>query len=261
MLRKYIIEYKLVCKTGLQIRAGNSSFEIGGIDESVVKDPVTQQPYIPGSSLKGKIRSLLEWKCNREEVIQSGGKVLNDPELAVCRLFGISPTAQKKEDNESEQNKIDEKRKDLDKKIYISRVIVRDAFLTEDSIEKLESHLGENIFTEIKAENVIDRLTSAAKPRFFERVPKGAEFKGEMVFTQYVEEDKELLKLLFIGMHLLEDNYLGGSGSRGSGQVKFKDIKISIRNKEYYIGDANEVIIDNLKYINDVFSKLDEIIK
>lgn len=263
MLRKYIIKYKLKCKTGLQIRAGNSSFEIGGIDETVVKDPITQQPYIPGSSLKGKIRSLLEWKCNRDEVIRSGGKVLNDPELAVCRLFGISPNDKKDKDDKKEQGDMNENMKDIDKKIYISRVIVRDAFLTKDSIEKLESHLGKNIFTEIKAENVIDRLTSAAKPRFFERVPKGAEFKGEMVFTQYVEEDKELLKLLFIGMHLLEDNYLGGSGSRGSGQVEFEDIKILIRNKEYYTGDESEKIIEdvNLENPEDIIFKLDEIMK
>ncbi len=261
MLRKYIIEYKLVCKTGLQIRAGNSSFDIGGVDETVVKDPITQQPYIPGSSLKGKIRSLLEWGKYADDLIKKEGQVLNDPEYDVCRLFGVSPTAKEDKNDENKPNESKDNIKDLDKKIYISRVIVRDAFLTEESAKKIQSYLGKNIFTEIKAENTIDRLTSGAKPRFFERVPKGAEFEGEMVFTQYVEEDRELLKLLFEGMRLLEDSYLGGSGSRGSGQVEFKDIIISIRNKKYYIGDEDGEIIGNLKNIQDVCTKLDEIIK
>lgn len=258
MLKKYIIEYKLLCETGLQIRAGNSSFDIGGIDETVVKDPVIQQPYIPGSSLKGKIRSLLEWDCNRDELINGEGKVLNDPNYDVCRLFGISPT-NKKDKNENNQSESKDIRKDLYKKIYISRVIVRDAFLTEESAKKLQFYLGDNIFTEIKAENTIDRLTSGAKPRFFERVPKGAEFKGEMVFTQYVEEDMELLKLLFKGMHLLEDSYLGGSGSRGSGEVKFKDINIYIRDREYYLEEKDQKKIENIK-LEDIVNRFNEII-
>ena len=108
----------------------------------------------------------------------------------------------------------------------------------------LQSQLGENIFTEIKAENNINRLTSRASPRFFERVPKGAEFKGEIVFTQYVEEDERLLDLLIEGMRLLQDNFLGGSGSRGAGKIKFKDVKIYVRDRDYYLGKNNQEIIE-----------------
>lgn len=259
MLRRYIIEYKLLCKTGLQIRAGNSSFDIGGIDETVVKDPITQQPYIPGSSLKGKMRSLLEWENYPKDVIEYGGKVLNDPKYDVCRLFGVSSTSKKGRNDENKQEKLNDNMEDLDKKIYISRVIVRDAFLTKESAKMLQSNLGHNIFTEIKAENTIDRLTSEAKPRFFERVPKGTKFEGEIVFTQYVEEDRELLNLIFKGMKLLEDNYLGGSGSRGAGKVKFTDINVYIRDKYYYIGEKAQKIIENIN-LDDISSKLDEII-
>ena len=247
MIKKYIIEYKLVCETGLQIGAGNTSFEIGGMDNPVIKNPITGQPYIPGSSLKGKMRSLLEWQHYPDDVIKNNGKVLNHPKYDVCKLFGISPG------NEEFQTNSDQER------IFITRAIVRDAYLTEESAEMLQSYLGENIFTEIKAENNIDRLTSKANPRFFERVPKGAEFKGEMVFTQYVEEDKELLKLLFEGMRLLEDNYLGGSGSRGAGKVKFTDIKVYIRDKDYYIGEQDQEEIKNIK-LEEIIHKLDEII-
>ncbi len=225
MLKKYIIQYELACQTGLQIQAGNNSFDIGGIDNPVIKDPITGQPYIPGSSLKGKMRSLLEWYEAPDELIKSEGKVLNDMQYDVCKLFGVAPG----EDQSNED-------------IKIARVIVRDAYLTEDSKNKLQEYLGENIFTEIKAENTINRLDCRANPRFFERVPKGAEFKGEIIFTVYKQEDEQLLDKLYLGMQLLEDNYLGGSGSRGAGKVCFKNIKEIVREREYYLGNKKEIV-------------------
>ncbi|MCF6464270.1 type III-A CRISPR-associated RAMP protein Csm3 [Clostridium sp. Cult1] len=236
MIKRYIIEYILECETGLQIQAGNISFDIGGIDNPVVKNPITDEPYIPGSSLKGKMRSLLEWQEAPEVLIQNEGQVLNDAKYDVCKLFGVSPGSIPK----------DKKNDNVQEKILVSRAIVRDAYLTEESKEMLQSQLGENIFTEIKAENSIDRLTSKATPRFFERVPKGAEFKGEIVLTQYVEEDKRLLDLLLEGMRLLQDNYLGGSGSRGAGKIKFKDVKIYVRDRDYYLGKKEQEIIEHI---------------
>jgi CRISPR-associated protein Csm3 len=232
MIKKYVVKYILECETGLQIQAGKISFDIGGVDDPVVKNPITGEPYIPGSSLKGKIRSLLEWQEAPEELIRRNGQVLNDPKYDVCKLFGVAPNGIPKSQAKTDQEKI-----------LISRAIVRDAYLTEESKEMLQSQLGKNIFTEIKAENSIDRLTSKASPRFFERIPKGAEFEGEIVLTQYVKEDKKLLDLLLEGMKLLEDNYLGGSGSRGAGKVKFKDVNIYVRDRDYYLGkEAQEVI-------------------
>ncbi len=234
MVKRYVIEYILECETGLQIQAGNISFDIGGIDNPVIKNPITNEPYIPGSSLKGKMRSLLEWVEAPDELIKNDGQVLNDPKYDVCKLFGVAPG------NISDENKD----RTVQEKILVSRAIFRDAYLTEESKDMLQSQLGENIFTEIKAENNINRLTSKASPRFFERVPKGAEFKGEIVFTQYVEEDERLLDLILKGMKLLQDNYLGGSGSRGAGKVKFKDVKIYVRDKDYYLGEKDQKIIE-----------------
>lgn len=224
MLRKYIIKYKLECKTGLQIGSGNTSLEIGGIDNPVIKNPITGEPYIPGSSLKGKLRSLLEWYEAPKELMKNNGSVLNDTKFDVCKIFGVAPS--------TDENK--------DENLKVTRVIVRDAFLTEESKKKLQEYLGNNIFTEIKAENSIDRLTSKAKPRFFERVPKGAEFEGEIILTVYKEDDEKLLSKLYTAMKLLEDNYLGGGGSRGAGKVKFKEIKEYVRDKEYYLGKKEE---------------------
>lgn len=233
-MKKYIVKYILECETGLQIQAGSTSFDIGGLDNPVIKNPITGEPYIPGSSLKGKMRSLLEWMEAPEEIIRGGGKVLNDPRYDVCKLFGVAPSnLPEDKDNENTQEKI-----------LITRAIVRDAYLTKESKETLQSYLGENLFTEIKTENNIDRLTSKASPRTFERVPKGAQFEGEIVLTQYVEEDERLLDLLLQGMKLLEDNYLGGSGSRGAGKVKFKDIKIYVRDKDYYLGKKDQEILE-----------------
>jgi CRISPR-associated protein Csm3 len=116
------------------------------------------------------------------------------------------------------------------------RLRVFDAYPTWESIQKLQETLGENIFTEIKTENAINRLTSKANPRKVERVPAGVVFFGEMAFHLFAKEDPELLKVVFEGMRLLEDDYLGGYGSRGSGKVRFENIEVILRPKAYYFG-------------------------
>ena len=102
-----------------------------------------------------------------------------------------------------------------------TRAIFRDLYLTKESVEKLTSTLGINTYTEIKAENVIDKLNSSAMPRFIERVPKGAKFEGEIVLMEFEEDDIEEMKSIVINaLDLLELNYLGASGSRGYGRIK-----------------------------------------
>ena len=102
--------------------------------------------------------------------------------------------------------------------------------------------MGDKIYTDAKTENFIDRLTSAATPRSMERVPAGSVFKVQFVFDLYQKEDRERLKLLFEGMRLLEDSYLGGSGTRGSGQVAFKITKIEAKDKSAYTGEGVAVL-------------------
>lgn len=104
--------------------------------------------------------------------------------------------------------------------------------------------MGEKIFTEAKTENAIDRLTSAANPRSMERVPAESVFKVEFIYDLYCPEDRNHLKLLFEGMRLLEDSYLGGGGTRGSGQIEFKDIIIRAKDKSTYVGGGGKAVLE-----------------
>ncbi len=206
------IVYKGIITTlsGLHIGGTNSAMNIGGPDKFVVRNSLTNVPYIPGSSLKGKMRSLLEVKygcC----CVDDDGKVgpSQDPNSASGMLFGTAG-------------------KDNDKK-HPSRVIFRDAPLItnndggeygEKGIDFTQTDLP---YTESKTEVSIDRVTSAANPRTFERVPAGAKFRFEMVLNVFEGEDKSKMEaLLKEGIKLLENDYLGGNGSRGYGQVKIE---------------------------------------
>ena len=208
------IKAKLVLQTGLHIGAGDSEMHIGGIDNSVIKHPMTQSPYIPGSSLKGKIRTLLEW---RSGAVQSSPLSLKDisknPEEVknILRLFGISGDAQNSEQEVAE--------------IGVSRLAFWDCALNE----AWENAIREDnqLLTEAKSENTIDRITSTAgNPRQTERVPAGAEFDFKLTLRQFEGDKPELLDLVLKGLKLLELDSLGGSGSRGYGKVKFTDLTV-----------------------------------
>ncbi|OAA84799.1 type III-A CRISPR-associated RAMP protein Csm3 [Clostridium ljungdahlii] len=214
MLGRLIINADLVVKTGLHIGGGNSSVEIGGIDNSVIKNH-KGEPYIPGSSLKGKLRSLTELAYGKIDKDEKTGKNLpcNCGECFICKIYGVSA---------SEENKITDR--------LPTRIIVRDAFLKESIAETMRKKEGqfkdlELSYTESKWENSIDRLTSKANPRLFERVPEGAIFDLEIVYTIYNEVDIDNIKYLIEGFQFLEDDYLGGNGTRGYGKVKFENIK------------------------------------
>ncbi len=196
---KIILKSKIILKgnirvlTGLHIGGNKETIEIGGIDNPIIKT-VNGVPYIPGSSLKGKIRSLLENKK---------GKICDCGECDVCKLFGPH-----------ESKNIQEP----------SRLIFRDAFPTQ-----------EEVITEEKTENTIDRKTGLAKnPRRTERVPEGTLFNFEIIFNQYFEDDKGLFQKLLTGMKLLEDDYLGGSGTRGYGKIRFENLKVVKKTIEDY---------------------------
>ena len=208
------IKAKLVLQTGLHIGAGDSEMHIGGIDNSVIKHPITQSPYIPGSSLKGKIRTLLEW---RSGAVQSSPLSLKDisknPEEVknILRLFGISGDAQNSEQEVAE--------------IGVSRLAFWDCALNE----AWENAIREDnqLLTEAKSENTIDRITSTAgNPRQTERVPAGAEFDFKLTLRQFEGDKPELLDLVLKGLKLLELDSLGGSGSHGYGKVKFTDLTV-----------------------------------
>ena len=208
------IKAKLVLQTGLHIGAGDSEMHIGGIDNSVIKHPLTQSPYIPGSSLKGKIRTLLEWRSGAVQIAPLTLKdISKNPEEVknILRLFGISGDTKNSEQEVAE--------------IGVSRLAFWDCALNEDWEKAIRD--DNQLLTETKSENTIDRITSTAgNPRQTERVPAGAEFDFKLTLRQFEGDKPELLDLVLKGLKLLELDSLGGSGSRGYGKVKFTELTV-----------------------------------
>lgn len=205
LVKKIKIETIAELLTGLHVGGSKDNVEIGGIDTPVIKlASKGGQPYIPGSSLKGKMRCLLEQVAGSTKV---GG------DSKVNNLFGFAST-----DKRAEQA------------TRPSKIIVRDAMLTPESVEELGKCDSLDMpFTENKYENVIDRVKGVAEhPRQIERVPAGAKFNVEMVLNVWDDDDENALKeLLQKGINLLESDYLGGSGSRGYGQIRFGKLKFT----------------------------------
>lgn len=200
----YKLEFEIELLTGLHIGGSLDTFDIGGADSMVIKNPLTNEPYIPGSSIKGKLRSLLTQKY---PCVSDDNKQIDISDLRIKSIF--EPT-------------------NLETSIInVSRAIFRDSYLTEDSRQKLQDILGLGSFTEIKAENKINIIKGTAEtPRFIERVPAGATFNGEIILQAYDGDDVEFLKSKIIeALHMLELNYLGGSGTRGYGRVKIHLLK------------------------------------
>ena len=191
LIKKLIITTELEVLTGLHIGGSSDNVEIGGIDNPVIKVGTKNgQPYIPGSSLKGKIRSLLEQ-------IAGSANVGGNPEIN--NLFGYS------------ENKIP------------SKLLVRDAYLKNDEELKNNDFL-DMPYTESKWENVIDRIKGTAEhPRQMERIPAEAKFNIEFVVNVWDNDEDGIksLDLLKNGIKVLENDYLGGSGTRGYGKVSF----------------------------------------
>lgn len=232
----YIITGTIVCESGLHIGDSSDAVDIGGSDNPVIRDVITGNPYIPGSSIKGKLRFLLELsdKKSSQSVIDNKetNSISTDENCIAVQLFGTTPKDNAKYGSD---------------KLYQTRTIVRDSFPTKETVEKWEG--SDELFNgaEIKWENTIHRITSEPKPRNIERVPRGSEFNLEIIFSTYSEDETKNLVKLLESMKLLENSYLGGSGSRGSGQVSFKHISIVKRDVEYYTENAEEQpIVENV---------------
>jgi CRISPR-associated protein Csm3 len=221
--------------TGLRIGGSPTALNIGGLDNVIIRSPLNNQPYIPGSSLRGKLRSLWEkatglpqnfyvrrgnptvrmHAITSEDVRDKSESAVHqmvhdDP---VCRIFGVTgdiavpnPT----------------------------RLIVHDVMMSPDSVERLENARTDNPYTEIKWEATIDRITSAAVPRQMERIPADTVFsKARLVYSLYNVPDL-VSEIGWFGdivtmLQLLEDDYLGSSGSRGSGQISFMNLELGVR--------------------------------
>lgn len=208
--------------TGLHIGSGDLEMHIGGTDNPVIKNPITGEPYIPGSSLKGKIRSNLEWQMGL--VSLSKGQPLRLKDIAkieaederrkqamdLLRLFGFAPGGA----NDDEE---------LVRQIGPSRLAFWDCPLDPHWVEQLRA---DNLpLTEVKMENSIDRIKGVAQsPRNTERVPAGSRFVFRLTYKRLEGED--LMPLILQGLKLLELTGLGGSLSRGYGKLQFKNLKL-----------------------------------
>src|SRR6201997_3640971 len=240
LIGKLILEGELLCQTGLHVGAGKGSLEIGGSDNPVVKEAFGL-PYIPGSSLRGKIRSLLEQSSGLavpSELVylskRKGQEVRihqsERPDDEVCLLFGRNPGRMERVSGNSTESSA----------ATPARLTVYDAPLIAESITPQMRENMDDELTEVKSENAIDRITSQANPRTLERVPAGARFQFRLVMDLLCLEDRELLPRLVEGLRLLEDDSLGGGGSRGSGRVSFGQLRLVWRSRKYYASGAPE---------------------
>jgi CRISPR-associated protein Csm3 len=208
--------------SGLHIGSGNTEIHIGGTDNPVIKNPITQQPYIPGSSIKGKMRSLLEWYIG--VVAETDGNPLSFKHLnknakegdeqeqakkQIITLFGGAPDSNVKDD--------------IIREIGPTRLSFWDCSLDQSWVEEMDK---KNLqLTETKMENTINRISGTAdNPRNTERVPATAKF--EFNLTIRVHDYEDLTDMVLIGLKLLEYTGLGGSGSRGYGKIAFRDLKL-----------------------------------
>ena len=217
LIKKIFVSGTIDVKTGLSVGGGSIGLEIGGADKVVVRNPITNQPYIPGSSLKGKMRSLLEKLYGKFTAKQDNeGKTSTMPcscgKCMICKIFGVSAEAEG----------------------MPARLIVRDSELV--NVEELEKSKNTDMpFTELKTEVVIDRITSAATPRQFERVPAGAKFSLNLVCNIYDGDvETDMLNKIFEGLSLVQDDYLGGSGTRGYGEVRFNIEALTCKDQSCY---------------------------
>ncbi len=185
--------------TGLHIGGGSQFAAIGAVDSVVIKDIQDDLPMIPGSSLKGKLRSLLSKQLSKGNL----PKEHNQDDDRIKRLFGHAESKNPK----------------------TSRIYFSDIFMSEGSREELEN--SDMDATEIKFENTITRSTGVANPRQIERAIKGISYDMSLIYNieneSEIEEDFKLLKMAF---KLLKYDYLGANGSRGYGRVDVKDLDV-----------------------------------
>ena len=223
ILDKIVINAELKLLTGMHIGKSNDFAPIGAVDSIVVTDPLTKQPIIPGSTLKGKLRTMLA-KLETEGSIL---KTHNNDNNEIKRLFGATKP-----------------------EIVESRLQFYDIFLSNaEELEKKETDL---LYTEIKFENTINRTTAVAMPRQLERVPAGAQFAFKLVYNCEDETDlKEDFENLAKALKMIQLDYIGGSGTRGYGKVAFSNFEVKcagLTENQVDITEITEILKDCENY-------------
>lgn len=232
LLKYKKLEGKIELLSGLHIGGDKDKIEIGGIDSPVIRNPKTGLPYIPGSSLKGKMRFLLEWKL---------GKVMNDGPCScgtceVCTIFGHAHT------NKNVKN-------------GPTRIVVSDCNIILNNGEKEKWDTGDLKLFEDKVENRINRLTGTAiDPRHIERVVSGTVFDFNLTYKVFELSEKENKEQenkdeknwsnVVDALYFIQEDAIGGSGSRGYGKIKFKDLKFDGVSKDLIWNGTNATLED-----------------
>lgn len=215
MYGKILISCDLIVRTGLHIGSAAQFSAIGAVDSTVVRDSITGYPIVPGSSLKGKLRTLLARSFAKD--VQKMPDFQNDADV-IARLFG-SPAPK------------------------AAQLQFADCFV--NNLEQMQK-VG---LTEVKAENTIDRATAVANPRFIERVNAGTSFAVRIVYNVLDENTvSEDMKLLAKGMKLLQMDYLGGHGSRGSGRISFKNFALTAFETDIPCGELEKAFQEVAEY-------------
>ncbi|NMC26668.1 MAG: type III-A CRISPR-associated RAMP protein Csm3 [Syntrophomonadaceae bacterium] len=223
MYGKILIKFKMTVLTGMHIGGSSAFSAIGAVDSPVIRDAFSGQPMLPGSSLKGKMRTLLAKAMKNHYITQDCD---NDPE-ELKRLFGSSGNARRNENPKA------------------ARLQFADAFLA--NADSLKNRGG---LTEVKFENTIGRLTAVANPRQIERVVRGSEFTVNMVYDlEDADQIKPDMENIARGLKLLSMDYLGGHGSRGYGRVAFSDFEIEVKDGDCPL-DAHE-LLKSLKEVEE----------
>ena len=224
--------------SGLHIGSGNTEMHIGGTDNPVIKNPVSNRPYIPGSSLKGKMRSLMEWHAGVVGTVADAEKGKGKPlgikhidklngnrekGIEILRLFGYAPGGANDDEG-------------LVKEIGPTRLAFWDCELDESWVEEMDRK--NLLLTETKMENSIDRIKGTAEnPRNTERVPASAKFRFQL--TIKIIDGENMLEPVLKGLKLVELTGLGGSISRGYGKVAFRDLALD--------GESVQEQLDNIE--------------
>ncbi|MBI5194634.1 MAG: type III-A CRISPR-associated RAMP protein Csm3 [Nitrospirae bacterium] len=212
IIKKFIAITGIIhCEAGLRIGGTKEGIvEPGGSENTIIRHPITLLPYILGSSIKGKMRSLLESDASSGAQILDDGKPCKCGRCLVCKVFGSHGMSNKE----------------------ITRILVRDCSITPESesvLRTAQEERGIN-FAEIKSENIINRKTGTAADkglRTQERVPAGTEFNMNITIKLFKDDDEDnILKIVNKGIDLLQKDYLGSSGSRGYGKIKINNLEI-----------------------------------
>ncbi|WP_066426856.1 type III-A CRISPR-associated RAMP protein Csm3 [Anabaena sp. 4-3] len=273
LLGKLTLTSHISAETGLHIGGGGENLDIGGLDKPIIRDPLTKYPYLPGSSIKGKLRSILErllnkplnrtggsgtWRYESDDLADGFTEVENGHFVTyegartcqISRLFGSTggskfwlPIETARDEGLYEENRNNPTLTIQNQNcIRINRgrnaparLIIRDSHLVPESAEKLKQVDTGLYMTEWKFENGIDRVTAAANPRQLERVPAGSKFQFELVYTvEDANQAIEDLQNIAIALAILEDDALGGHGSRGYGKIRFQHFNFSYRSLAQY---------------------------